>query len=148
MRFPHRLGRRGPGRLGVGKGWGDVLAIPCYDLPGRICGFEFIGRQAGPEDRLYYSGGLDRLGRAQLQPTPLAEAGLAGGAQLLERDARAGQSVLAVADATLLLRLQVRHFAVSLPMPGRRCCAVDEPSFGPSRWTRPRWPRRWPWTAG
>ncbi|MGE3809146.1 MAG: hypothetical protein AB7K24_31160, partial [Gemmataceae bacterium] len=37
-------------RLGRGPGWDDVVVIPFENAPGRICGFEFIGRQGGPKD--------------------------------------------------------------------------------------------------
>jgi len=115
--FPGRIERRGRDRLGVGKGWGDLLVVPYSDLPGRVCGFEFIGRAASPKDRFYYSGGLDRLRRTQVPGLP-AEAGLAGWPLAEEAAKRSGHMVLAVRDAAVLLRLQVKHFHTSLaPLP-------------------------------
>ncbi len=40
----------GPGssRIFIGIGWGEVLVLPFFDLPGRICGFLFVGRDADP----------------------------------------------------------------------------------------------------
>lgn len=32
-----------------GRGWGDVLVFPTFDLPQRIRGFLFVGREADPE---------------------------------------------------------------------------------------------------
>lgn len=37
-----------------GPGWRNVLTIPYYDLPGRICGFLFIGREGLPETDYVY----------------------------------------------------------------------------------------------
>jgi len=51
-----------------GRNWNELLAVPFYDLPGRICGYLFIGRDGDPEDFVfkqvlpYYSeGGLAML---------------------------------------------------------------------------------------
>jgi len=38
----HGAGRQ---RIFVGGGWNDVLVVPFFDLPGRITGFVFIGRE-------------------------------------------------------------------------------------------------------
>lgn len=40
-------GRR---RTFVGNGWGDVLVVPAFDLPGRIRSFAFIGRRGRPDE--------------------------------------------------------------------------------------------------
>ena len=36
-----------------GKGWTNVLVVPFQDMPGRICGFLFVGRKAEIEDVIY-----------------------------------------------------------------------------------------------
>jgi len=36
-----------------GKNWSNVLVVPFQDMPGRICGFLFVGRQAEIEDVIY-----------------------------------------------------------------------------------------------
>lgn len=36
-----------------GRGWGPLLVVPCWDMPGRIHGFWLIGRDGGPGDRKY-----------------------------------------------------------------------------------------------
>lgn len=38
-----------------GPGWKYLMAVPYYDLPGRVVGFLFIGRQGRDEDTLYHS---------------------------------------------------------------------------------------------
>lgn len=47
-----RTTRRGSGpgtsRIFVGIGWNEVLVLPFYDLPGRICGFLLLERDADP----------------------------------------------------------------------------------------------------
>lgn len=37
-----------------GQGWKHVLCVPYYDLPGRIVGFLFIGRQGRTQDMVYH----------------------------------------------------------------------------------------------
>jgi len=41
------------GCLFKGKGWSNVLVIPFYDMPERICGFLFVGRKAEKTDVIY-----------------------------------------------------------------------------------------------
>lgn len=37
-----------------GGGWKDVLAFPFHDLPDRLAGFLFVGRDAAPRDYIYH----------------------------------------------------------------------------------------------
>lgn len=39
-----------------GPGWGACLIVPFYDMPGRICGFLCVGRQADHPDDFAYCG--------------------------------------------------------------------------------------------
>ena len=48
-----KVANTGRGRYFVGLNWTDVLMIPFYDMPGRINGFYFIGRDGGPKDHFY-----------------------------------------------------------------------------------------------
>jgi hypothetical protein len=43
----------GGNRTVVGDGWGELLAIPLSDLPGRISGYLFIGRDGRMEDIVF-----------------------------------------------------------------------------------------------
>ena len=44
QRTLRRGGGPGSRRIFRGKGWQDVVVIPYYDLPGRLCGFLFVAR--------------------------------------------------------------------------------------------------------
>jgi hypothetical protein len=109
------------GRVFRGPGWRDVLAVPYYDLPGRICGFEFIGRSGGAGDRVFRPARtLARCGSNQYarQPPHRPEGGLAGPDTADADIPSCGRAVFAVGDATLALRLQLRHFRLSnRPLP-------------------------------
>jgi hypothetical protein len=109
------------GRVFKGPGWGDVLAVPYQDLPGRLCAFEFIGRDGGPGDRVFRPhrvlarGGSNQHAR---QPPYRAEAGLAGLETVDDTLPCFGRVAFAVGDVTLALRLQLRHFRNSTrPLP-------------------------------
>ena len=104
-------GRTNKNRIFRGKGWQDVVVIPFYDLPDRICGFEFIGRSGNPEDRIV---------RAVNQYSPRfpREIGLAGLPLIPLQSSVLGNTVIAVPDAMILLRFQMRQFHTSLvPLP-------------------------------
>jgi len=44
-----------PNRIFPGKGWNGILVLPFYDLPQRICGFLFVGRDAEAKDFVYHN---------------------------------------------------------------------------------------------
>lgn len=102
-----RGGGPGPGRLFRGEGWDDALVIPCQDLPGRICGFLFIGRKGDPKaGDIFYKA-------ANLQPSsvPFREAGL-GMLDALEDGTVEpfGDAVFVFGDPLIGLHLQGRTF--------------------------------------
>lgn len=37
-----------------GPGWKYLMTLPFYDLPGRLCGFLFVGREGKPADHVYH----------------------------------------------------------------------------------------------
>lgn len=45
-----RCADNGRRRTFVGNGWGDLLVVPAWDLPGRIRSFAFIGRNGRPDE--------------------------------------------------------------------------------------------------
>ena len=59
--------RVGRGRLFKGTGWGNVLVVPFQDMPGRVCGFLFVGRNAEPEDIIYRPVMCDWVGDKKLE---------------------------------------------------------------------------------
>lgn len=93
-----------------GRGWGDVLVFPYYSAPGRLCGFEFVGRGgAGPADRDFCLTADNTVG---------TEAGLAGLHTVEQIHPRFGTHIFAVADPALALRLQIRNAAATrVPLP-------------------------------
>ena len=95
-------------RVFTGRGWGDVLAIPYYDLPERLSAYLFVGRRGErsqgdvvfrPVRHGFVRGGAHEAGLAWL-PTLLRQ--------------RTSRPLVALADALLALRLQVRHSRMSL----------------------------------
>jgi hypothetical protein len=58
-----------PSRNFTGKKWDDLLVIPYWDLPGRICAFLFIGRDGKMHQDVKYKSlihGSDEAGLAML----------------------------------------------------------------------------------
>lgn len=99
---PYFIGR---GRYFEGRGWGEVLVFPYLSAPGRIVGFEFVGREGRPSDRVR---------RWIARP----EAGLAGLETALEPHPEFGAVAFAVDDPALALRFQLRNAATSdRPLP-------------------------------
>ena len=98
-----------------GVGWGEVLVIPYYDMPGRICAFYFIGRGGRPEDRRFC---VPRIFSQGYLAHGNVEAGLAGLDTIENAYGRYNGCVLALADPFNALQLQMRHLHISLrPLP-------------------------------
>jgi hypothetical protein len=99
--------RGGSFRLFKGGNWGQVVAVPYFDLPGRVRSFLFIGRDGAPGDYVYrhHTDGANEFGLA--------------GLDLLYREGeRVGRTVVAMSDPLLMLQLQVRHLNSStVPLP-------------------------------
>ena len=98
------------GRVFSGRNWRDVLAWPYYDLPGRVRGFMFAGRDGKSAD--------DWVFRVSTHQAPRAckEAGLCFHPDLLEQPAE--EPLVAVRDVLLATRLQLAHFQRALsPLP-------------------------------
>jgi hypothetical protein len=100
-----------------GKGWDEVLTIPYYDLPGRICAFMLVGRDGDPEKDTVFK--VINLGFRGNQHAPAVfEAGLSMHPRTLEAADRLGRIVIAHHNPLVTLPLQVRYFAQSLlPLP-------------------------------
>ena len=99
------------GRTFKGRGWADVVVVPYHDLPGRICGFMFVGRHGKKEDRVF------RVPNMRAGNHSLTEAGLAcwHGA---EKCTFLTDHVVGVGDPFLALRLQVKHHTTArTPLP-------------------------------
>lgn len=86
-----------------GRNWSDVLVVPYHDMPERISGFFFVGRNGDVGDRVHR-----RVPLAKGQGED-REFGLAG----LPLALQAGGDVVAVRDPLTLCRMQCRHLHVS-----------------------------------
>lgn len=101
-------------RVLYGPGWRDCLAIPYYDQPGRLRAFLFIGRKGEPADFAFKSLYLDRS--AAFGKT--VEAGLSFHPQVLLGESDWDNTLIALEDPVLMIRLQQKHFALfSRPLP-------------------------------
>lgn len=102
-------------RVAIGTNWADVLVIPFYDLPGRIKSCLYIGREASfPEDYLFLMTRWSTAFRREyLHGTPQFkdyDAGLALWEASDHTTKAFGDSVFAMFDPLLALRLHCQHF--------------------------------------
>ena len=94
-------------RIFVGRNWGDVLVIPYYDMPGRVCGITIIGRNADPDKDVLY--------KCTLKNRDVKEAGLAGHPKVFSTK---GDTVFGFRDHISGVRLQMRHMGMKTePLP-------------------------------
>lgn len=111
--------RRGSGagrsRIFKGSGWGDVLVVPHYDLPGRVCGLTIIGRNGDAENgdvlfRPLQIGGNRRATR---------ECGVSSLTNLIGKPHKDfGDTVFVIADPFVALDLQLWHYeGYDTPLP-------------------------------
>jgi len=100
-------------RVFLGPHWSDVLALAYSDMPGRISGFLFVGRDAHPSLDFVYKR-ADRGFRGNRHVTPDAEAGLAFDERIFEHHARIDRTVVAVGDPVLMLQLQFRQLRLTI----------------------------------
>ena len=92
-----------------GGHWSDLLFIPYFSSPDRICAFQWIGRHGTPNDFVYHAICASNC------PRSTREFGLAGADAVIREPS---QFVIGVPDAALMLRLQMRHMNMSLkPLP-------------------------------
>jgi hypothetical protein len=90
-----------------GRSWGEVLVIPFHDLPDRISGFCFVGRQGRKRDTVW--AGIQRPNSGKFHCTD--EFGLAGLPAIATSNVNG--PVVAVEDPLLLVRLKLRHAATA-----------------------------------
>jgi len=104
-----RSERRGSGaggrRLFKGEGWDELLVLAFFDLPGRICGFLFIGRNADPGSGDFIYKSINRGASNK----PIKEAGVAMLEAMPETPHRIfGDVAFLLSDPLTALRLQAR----------------------------------------
>lgn len=97
-------------RIFKGRKWSDVLVVPHHDLPGRVCGFLFVGRQGGRDDRAFR---VPHIRNHGCNPPSYAEGGLACFWAVQNSHGMLAEHVVACGDPFLAMRLHVRHFATA-----------------------------------
>ncbi|MHC4404578.1 MAG: hypothetical protein ACYTG0_33405 [Planctomycetota bacterium] len=101
-----------------GRDWGDVLVVPCYDLPWRPCAFLFIGRNGDSDhDIVIKRANLGEVGN-QHRVSPY-ELGISlHPANIVDGSEHRDGKYVAIRDPLIGLRLQMRHFEQGLrPLP-------------------------------
>ncbi len=83
-----------------GPKWNELLAVPFWDFPGRICGFLFIGREARPDSDWVYKGIPSAAHEAGLAMLPALQMGA---------HKQLGHLKFVFTDVDLALRFHVRH---------------------------------------
>jgi hypothetical protein len=97
-------------RLFRGSGWGDLVALPYFDLPGRIATLRLYGREGRvPDDEVCKTISYGPIGPS----LPPPDAGLAFHPRVPEI-ATAQKRLICVDDPLLMLRMQWKAFWMSL----------------------------------
>lgn len=99
-RFTKRKGNVGRQRAFTGPGWGDLLLIPYYDLPGRISGVLCVGREGRDIDFVFRKAPMSRS---------KADSGVAM-LDAVNKSINIDDSIFVVVDPICALKLQHRHF--------------------------------------
>ena len=95
-------------RVFPGPDWQDVLAVPFFDLPGRISCFLFIGRDGDPtRDFVVKRANHGWTGNQHVQEP--FEAGLAYHPEVFGEADHKDRTIVALGDPLLCVRLQHRH---------------------------------------
>jgi len=96
-----------PSRIFTGPNWKDLLVLPFNDVPGRICGFLFIGRNGELLQGDYVYRSLTNLAAGSMTDN---EAGLAMLSSLSHGShPRLGNTGFCISDPHLAILLQMRH---------------------------------------
>jgi hypothetical protein len=109
---PDDAGNTSTQRVFKGPKWGEVIVVPWYDLPDRIRGFSFLGRQGHIGRDQVFKTGFD----IHTSNTSRTEGGIAGYPSVK----MAGEPgyVIAVNDWLLVLQIQLRNFrSLARPLP-------------------------------
>lgn len=89
-----------PSHVFKGKNWNELLAVPYWDLPGRVCGFLFIGREADITNDFVYKGMLYGSFDAGIAMLPTLLQGAHN---------RFGHTKFIFTDVDIAIRFHVRH---------------------------------------
>jgi hypothetical protein len=115
--------RMSSSRMFAGRRWSQLLAIPFCDLPERVCGHLFIGREGYEADVVYRS-----LGLSVGPPSEdVRETGVCMYENIIQPTAyrdRFGDKIFVYDDPIMALRLQFKHLKSSeipIPLVGSYC---------------------------
>jgi hypothetical protein len=109
-RSGHGAGRN---RLFRGPGWRNILVMPFYDMPGRICGFLFAGRNANAAAGDIFYRAVDCQSNGQR----IQEAGLAM-LPLAMTSQQPNDTIYVMREPFVALQLQVRAYRQGeMPLP-------------------------------
>lgn len=129
---PHQLPHSSKGQVAVPSGvfkmrglgkWDDVLTIPHYDMPGRICSFLFIGRQGRPESDWVFKTVLNtstmhKVWGEEKRSSKLEEAGVAMHPDVFNTCVRYGNRILVTDDLEVAICQQTKQCEQSsIPLP-------------------------------
>jgi hypothetical protein len=111
-----RMMNAGKTRIFIGRGWGDVLVLPFFQLPGKFHGFMFVGREAdGPEDIAFKL--LDGV-RGSNPDHPRYDSGLLMHDVLHNQHPQFGAEIFVLEDPLAALKIQMRHLQTNKrPLP-------------------------------
>jgi len=109
---PHTRGSRtaacrGQRRVLRGKDWHTAMVLPFHDVPGRLSGFLFIGRDGDPEDFVFR-----RVGSTSLKRITTVETGLFMYEILtepLDEVELFGNTIIVMNSPVIAARIQARH---------------------------------------
>jgi hypothetical protein len=108
----------GTHRTFKGNGWSDVLMMPHYDLPGKIRGFTFIGRDGGPDDIVYRRIGVTGSRPKRGADVPHYDPGLTMYNTMFTYHPEYKNTTFVLDDPVRALRLQMKHLRQSnTPLP-------------------------------
>ncbi len=114
---PGYSGKRRGTRFLKGPGWEDVIVIPFWDLPGRLCGFVFVGRKARVKADVFYHHAPEFVHQIRGKPVRAGhirtvEAGVTMSMSVLQQEKvhdLFGSTVFVMDDPVLALRFQIRY---------------------------------------
>jgi hypothetical protein len=118
----HRLLNAGHDRVFKGRGWDAVLLIPFYDLPGRIKGFLFVGRDGDISQDIVFRRASNQATKLRVGTDAASyDPGLSMYDTMLEYHPRYKNKTFVLTEPLTALHIQLRHMKQSnqpLPLVG------------------------------
>lgn len=113
----HKELNAGHNRVFQGRGWSDVIMFPHYELPGKIKGFTFIGREGTSQDTLYRRV-VTNIGVPLGSDSSMCDPGLSMYETMFLYHPKYKSKTFIVNDPVIAMRLQLRHLRQhNIPLP-------------------------------